>query len=159
MSESSVLRQIDRVQIASFSTYSEAESAVDYLSDRRFPVNRVAIVGHDVKYVEQVVGRMNYGRAALSGAINGGLLGAFFGWIFGLLDWIRPLVASLQLAAYGLAFGAVIGALLGLVLYALQRGRRDFAAIRGLQPTRYDVVADAEVADDAVRLLRERRIG
>jgi hypothetical protein len=159
MSESSVLRQLDRVQVASFSNYSEAESAVDYLSDRKFPVDRVAIVGHDVKYVEQVVGRMNYGRAALSGAINGGLLGAFFGWIFGLLDWIRPLVASLQLAAYGLVFGAVLGALLGLVLYALQRGRRDFAAIRGLQPTRYDVVADAEVADDAARLLRERRIG
>jgi hypothetical protein len=159
MSESSVLRQLDRVQVASLRTYSEAESAVDYLSDRKFPVDRVAIVGHDVKYVEQVVGRMNYGRAALSGAINGGLLGAFFGWIFGLLDWIRPLVASLQLAAYGLVFGAVLGALLGLVLYALQRGRRDFAAIRGLQPTRYDVVADAEVADDAARLLRERRIG
>jgi hypothetical protein len=120
MSESSVLRQFDRVQVASFSTYFEAESAVDYLSDRKFPVDRVAIVGHDVKYVEQVVGRMNYGRAALTGAINGGLL--------------------------------------GLLLYALQRVRRDFAAIRGLQPTRYDVVADAEVADDAARLLRERRI-
>ena len=142
--------------VASFSSYSAAESAVDYLSDRKFPVDRVAIVGHDVKYVEQVIGRMNYGRAALSGALTGGLIGALFGWLFGLLDWIRPLLVSLQLAAYGLIYGAVLGALLGLALYALQRGRRDFTAVRGLQPTRYDVVVDAAVAEDAFRLLRER---
>lgn len=150
------LEGADRVPVASFSSYSAAESAVDYLSDRKFAVDRVAIVGHDVKFVEQVIGRMNYGRAALSGATTGGLVGLFFGWLFGLLDWIRPLIVSLQLAVYGLVLGAVFGAVLGLVLYALQRGRRDFAAVRGLQPTRYELVADAAVAEDAARLLRER---
>lgn len=80
----------------------------------------------------------------------------FFGWLFGVLDWVRPLIVSLQLAAYGLIYGVVLGALLGLVLYALRRGRRDFAAVRGLRPTRYDVVVDAAVAEDATRLLRER---
>jgi heat induced stress protein YflT len=147
----------DRVTVASFAHYDEAETAVDYLSDRRFPVERVAIIGHDVKMVEQVVGRLNYGRAAVAGAAAGALPGALIGWLFGLLDWIRPLLAGLALAAYGLIFGAVVGALMGLLVYALQQGRRDFVAVRGLRPSRYDVVVDMEVAQDAASLLRERR--
>lgn len=149
-------RATDRMPVASYPTYEDAEAAVDYLSDRRFPVHRVAIIGHDVKMVEQVIGRLNYGRAALNGATTGGVTGLLFGWLFGLLDWIRPLLAGLQLAAFGLIFGAVVGAILGMVLYALQRGRRDFSAVRGLVPSSYDVVTDVAVADDAVRLLRER---
>ncbi|GAB3004430.1 glycine zipper family protein [Amycolatopsis acidiphila] len=160
MTDSPRLRRpsAERVPVATFTSYEDAENAVDYLSDRHFPVERVAIIGHDVKMVEQVVGRLNYGRAALSGAVAGAVPGALIGWLFGLFDWLRPLVASLALAAYGLIFGAVVGALVGLVAYALQRGHRDFTAISGLQPSRFEVVADAEVAQDAVGLLRERRV-
>jgi hypothetical protein len=38
---------------------------VDRLSDVGFPVERVAIIGQDLKMVEQVTGRLNYGGAAL----------------------------------------------------------------------------------------------
>ncbi|MBP2328730.1 hypothetical protein JOF56_009115 [Kibdelosporangium banguiense] len=142
--------------IAAFASYGEAERAVDFLSDQKFPVERVAIVGHDVRMVEQVVGRLNWGRAALHGAGSGALVGALVGWIFGLFDWVRPLVASLTLAAYGLIFGAVVGAIFGLIAYALQGGRRDFSSIRMMMPSRYEVQVDAEVADEATRLLIQR---
>lgn len=46
-----------------------------------------------------------------------------------------------------------MGALFGLLLYALQGGRRDFDSVRLMQPSRYDVVVDEAVADEAVRLL------
>jgi uncharacterized protein YqgC (DUF456 family) len=146
----------NRRVIAAFSSYGEAERAVDYLSDRRFPVERVAIVGHDVKLVEQVVGRLNYGGAALRGAGSGAITGALIGWIFGLFSWVQPLVTSLALAAYGLVFGAVLGALLGLVFHAIQGGRRDFAAVRMMLPSLYEVLVDEEVADEAMRLLAQR---
>jgi uncharacterized protein YqgC (DUF456 family) len=145
--------------IASFDNYSEAESAVDYLSDRGFAVERVAIIGRDVELVEQVLGRMNYGGAALRGALSGALPGALIGWLFGLFDWIRPLIASLTLAAYGLLFGAVVGAVCGLVWHALQRGRRDFASIQSMQPARYEIVADVDVAEEAVWMLAARDEG
>ncbi|GAB3887743.1 membrane protein [Kibdelosporangium lantanae] len=151
-----LLASAGRRVVATADSYSEAERAVDYLSDRHFPVERAAIVGHDVKMVEQVVGRLNYGRAALHGAGSGAVVGALIGWLFGLFDWIQPLVASLTLAAYGLIFGAVAGAVLGLVFHALQGGRRDFAAVRAMVPSRYDVVVDEEVADEAIRLLIQR---
>lgn len=139
--------------IATFDNYADAERAVDYLSDQRFEVDRLAIIGRDMEYHEQIVGRLNYGGAALRGAGSGALVGALIGWVFGLLDWIDPLLSALVLACYGLLFGAVVGALFGLLAHALQRGRRDFHSVSGLQPKYYDVVADAGVADRAVQLL------
>src|SRR4051794_16070453 len=63
-----------RRMVASYDSYPEAQRAVDYLSDRRFPVERVAIVAEDLRFVEQVTGRMGYGKAALQGAGLGALI-------------------------------------------------------------------------------------
>lgn len=142
-----------RRTIASFTNYRDAERAVDHLSDNKFPVGRTAIIGVDVRMVEQVVGRMSWGRALLNGATAGAVPGLLFGWIFGLFDLINPLVAAFTLALYGLVFGAVIGAVIGVIFYALQRGRRDFASVTMMVPRRYDLVVDEEVADEAQRLL------
>ncbi|WP_188113952.1 general stress protein [Streptomyces apricus] len=148
-----------RRTVASYTTYQEAEKAVDHLSDRGFPVERVAIVGRDVQLVEQVTGRMGPGGAALHGAASGALPGALIGWIFGLLNWLDPVVSGLLLALYGLIFGALVGALIGLLTHLSQRGRRDFASVSFMQPSRYDVVVDDTVAADAVRLLAELPAG
>jgi hypothetical protein len=142
-----------RRTIASYETYSEAERAVDYLSDNKFPVERVAIIGSEVHMVEQIMGRLNYGGAALRGAGTGAFTGLLIGWLFGLFNWITPVLAAFTLAIYGLVFGAIVGALFGLIFHALQGGRRDFSSVRAMVPSRYEVVADAEVADEAARLL------
>ncbi|GLZ40584.1 general stress protein [Actinokineospora sp. NBRC 105648] len=142
-----------RRAIASFTNYRDAESAVDHLADNKFPVDRTAIIGVDVHLVEQVVGRMNWGRALLNGATAGAVPGLLLGWIFGLFDLVNPLVAAFTLALYGLVFGAVIGAVMGVVCYASQRGRRDFSSVTMMVPSRYDLVVDAEIADGAQRLL------
>ncbi|MFF2202245.1 general stress protein [Streptomyces sp. NPDC058145] len=142
-----------RRAVASYSTYQEAERAVDHLADQGFPVQKVAIIGRDMRLVEQVIGRMGYGGAALHGAASGALPGVLVGWIFGLLNWLNPVVSGLLLALYGLIFGAVVGALLGVLLHAAQGGRRNFASVRSMEPSRYDVVVDEDVADEAVRLV------
>ena len=147
-----------RRPIAVFDNYADAERAVDLLSDQRFPVERVAIVGHDLQVVEQVTGRLNYGGAALKGAVSGALPGALIGWIFGLFNLINPLVAGIVLAFYGLIFGALIGAVLGMVMHGMRRGRRDFDTVRMTVPSRYEVVADDDVADEATRLLGDAAI-
>ena len=73
-----------RRQVAVFDDYADAECAVDYLSDVGFPVQKVAIVGHELKYVEQVTGRLTYGGAGWRGALTGALPGVLIGWVFGL---------------------------------------------------------------------------
>jgi hypothetical protein len=106
--------------------------------------------------VEQVTGRMGYGRAALNAGATGAVLGLLFGWLFGLFNWVDPLVTSLTLALYGLLWGAVVGALLGLVLHALSGGHRDFASVGGVRATRYELMVDDEVADEAARILSQQ---
>ncbi|MET0188382.1 MAG: general stress protein [Pseudonocardia sediminis] len=144
-----------RRQVAVFDHYAAAERAVDHLSDIGFPVEKVAIVGHDLTYVEQVTGRLTFPGAAWRGALTGALPGALIGWIFGLFSWIDPLIAGLLLALYGLAFGAVVGAVLGLLVHALQRGRRDFVAVSQVAPSRFEILVDEDVADEAARLITE----
>ena len=152
------LRRADgtrRRVIASFDDYADAEFAVDHLSDRGFPVERSAIIGRDLKLVEQVTGRLDNGRAALRGAAGGAVTGALVGWIFGLFNWIAPLTTGLLLALYGLVFGAIVGALIGLLVHVLQGGRRDFASVRGMQAEAYEIQVEHEHSARAKQLLAE----
>jgi uncharacterized membrane protein len=143
--------------LATFEDYSEAERAVDALSDRGFPVERVAIVGRELEVIEQVTGRLDYPRAALRGAAGGFATGALIGWLFGAFAWITPLIGWLMLAVYGAIFGAVVGAVFGLVAHAMQRGRRDFSSISLTRPRYYDLMVDDAVADEALRMLGWQR--
>jgi hypothetical protein len=149
-------RAVRRV-IASYGTYTEAQRAVDRLSDEGFPVERVSIVAEDLRFVEQVTGRRKYGQAALEGAGSGAVIGAFFGFFLGLFSLIDPLVSALLVALYGLVFGAIVGAIMGLVFHALSGGQRDFSSVGGIEAGRYDVMVDEEVAEEASRLIAELR--
>jgi hypothetical protein len=143
----------DRRVIGFYDNYADAERAVDSLSDRGFPVERVTIVGHDLQQVERVLGRVGYKEAMLRGASGGALTGVLIGWLFGLFNWIDPILTGALLALYGLIFGAIVGAALGALAHWAQKGRRDFASIRVMLPSRYEVLVDSEVADQALELL------
>jgi hypothetical protein len=102
-----------RRTIASYSTYAEAERAVDWLSDHGFAVERSAIVGSGLRSVEQVTGRMTPGRAAKIGAGQGALIGALFALLFGIFFTGPEFV---ELLLYSLALGALFGALYGALV-------------------------------------------
>jgi hypothetical protein len=150
-------RRAPRRVVASYDSYADAQRAVDHLSDEGFPVERVSIVAEDLRFVEQVTGRIGYGQAALQGAGSGALIGAFFGFFLGLFSIIDPLVSALLVALYGLVFGAIVGAILGLIFYALSGGQRDFSSVGGIEAGRYNVMVDEEVAEEASRLLARLR--
>ncbi len=143
--------------LASYDSYAEAQRAVDYLSDQRFPVERLSIVAEDLRFVEQVTGRMGYGQAALQGAGSGAVIGLLFGFFLGLFNLFDPVVSAFILALYGLIFGAILGAIMGLIFHALTGGQRDFSTVGGMEAGRYNVMADEEVAEEASRLLAELR--
>jgi len=142
-----------RRTIATFTSYRDAERAVDYLAGEDFPVESLAIVGTGLRYVEEIEGRVTSGRAALMGALQGAVLGLLFAALFGLF-FTGTGVGLLGLLLYGLVSGAVFGALLGLLGHAAQGGRRDFASVASTRADRYELQADHAVADEAERLLR-----
>jgi hypothetical protein len=135
--------------IAWYSDYADAQRAVDFLSDARFPVDRTAIIGTDLKLVEKVLGRMSVGRAALAGAGSG----AWFGLFIGLLLGIFTPSAWWRVVLFGILIGAVWGAVFGAMAHAMTGGQRDFTSLSALQASQYALVVDVEYAARARELL------
>jgi hypothetical protein len=139
-----------RRTIATYSSYPEAERAVERLSDQGFAVQHVAIVGTGLRSVEQVAGRLTTGRAALTGAMQGALIGLLFALLFGIF-FSGP--DFLGLLAYAIVAGALFGAVFGALAHSALGGRRDFASMRYTEAERYELQVSDEHADEAKRLL------
>ncbi|HEV2818922.1 MAG TPA: general stress protein [Solirubrobacteraceae bacterium] len=150
-------RKAHSVPIGSFREYDDAVAAVDRLAAEGFPVERVAIVGRDLRMVEDVTGATTAPQSALRGAGSGALIGALLGWLLGVVGAVDPLVAGLLLGLYGLLIGGALGALAGLVVHLLNLSRHDFSSVGTMHIGRYEVVADADVAEPASALLAPDR--
>lgn len=95
-------------------SYDQAQRLVDRLSDAGFPVEHVRLVGTDLRLVEQVTGRMTYGKAALYGAASGAWLGLLIGLLLGLFT----VVGWLSVILWAVLLGAVWGLIFGLLAHA-----------------------------------------
>ena len=142
---------VGRHALGSYPQYSQAQFVVDHLSDSGFPVERVTIVGADLKLVERVTGRLTRGRAAAAGAASTAWLGLLFGLFIGFFADSGS--AVLALALYGAVWGAIAGAAFGFAAHAATRGLRDFSSMTGIAATRYEVLVDPEVAVEGERLV------
>ncbi len=137
------------VSVATYTDYAAAQRAVDYLSDNQFPVETTAIVGSNLRLVENVLGRLTTGRAALAGAGSGAWFGLFIGLLFGIFtdaNWFAVVFSAL-------AIGAFWGALFGALAHGMTRGQRDFTSRSSLQASEYAVMVDAEHSEAARQLL------
>jgi hypothetical protein len=134
--------------IGSYSTYAEAQRAVDYLSDQQFPVQQVTIVGVDLMQVERVTGRLSWPKVLGGGVLTGAWLGLFIGLILGFFS-PNPWSALLTGVIAGVFFGLITSA----VPYAMARGTRDFSSTMQLVAGRYDVLCDPKNAEQGRDLL------
>ena len=150
-------RDARTVTIGSYPEYDDAVAAIDRLAAEGFPVERVAIVGRDLRMVEDVTGAATGLQAAARGARSGALVGALVGWLLGVVGAVDPLVSGVLLALYGLLIGAALGAPAGLVGHLLHLRRHDFSSEGTMGVGHYEVVADVEVADQASALLAQDR--
>ncbi|MFP3459310.1 general stress protein [Arthrobacter globiformis] len=137
--------------VGSYTSYLDAQKAVDYLADQQFPVHLVSIVGNDLKMVERVTGRLSYPRVALSGALSGMWFGLFVGV---MLSFFTPAGGTFSIIS-SVLMGAAFFMLFGIVTYAMQRGKRDFTSTSQVVATNYDVVVAFEAAHEARRLLQQ----
>jgi len=146
--------------IASYPTYAEAQKAVAYLAEERFPVEALTIVGTNLTSVERVTGRLTYGRVAIAGAMSGAWFGLFVGLLmsmFGGSGLVTGLVTGLGFTS--VAIGAGFGLLFSVVSYALTRSRRDFTSSSQIVANQYAVLCKPEVAMEARRQLINSPVG
>lgn len=137
--------------VATYRSYSDAQAAVDYLSDQGFEVSAVQIVGRGLHSVEQVVGRMTKGRAALAGVVSGAFWGLFIGLLFGILV---PNILWASAILWSIVLGAVFGAIFGFIGHAMTGGRRDFASVQRLEADEYVLLVANPLAAQAASILR-----
>ncbi|WP_418277695.1 general stress protein [Isoptericola jiangsuensis] len=135
-------------EVAAYESYLEAQKAVDYLSDEKFPVQHVTIVGTDLRMVERVTGRLTYGRVALAGALSG----AWFGFFVGLLLTLFA-GGETTVLLVALALGAGFGLMFSVLSYAFTGGRRDFTSQSQIVASTYALLCASEHAGEARRML------
>lgn len=141
--------------IGSYTSYLDAQKAVDYLADEKFPVRHVSIVGNDLKIVERVTGKLSYPRVALTGAMTGAWFGLFIGVMLSFFDSASNAGAPYLNVFTAVLLGAALWMLFAIIGYAAQRGKRDFTSTNQVLATSYDVIVTADVAADARRLLAQ----
>ena len=138
--------------VGRFDDYESAQRAVDRLSDDGFPVEKLDVVGSDLRLVERVTGRLTTGRAASAGALSGLWAGLLFGILLGLFTSGHSFLA---VAATGAALGVIWGAVFGYVAHARTKGQRDFSSVRQLVASQYDLIAREGTVDRARSMLSE----
>ncbi|MEJ5927444.1 general stress protein [Corynebacterium sp. H128] len=141
--------------VGSFTSYVEAQAAVDMLSDKGdFPVSELTIVGVNLMEVERVVGRLTWSRVLAGGAASGAWMGVFFGLLIGLFNdaWLAPLIV-------GIIMGVVFGVVSAAVSYASTQGKRDFSSRTQIVAGRYDVLCSPEHARVARDVIARANLG
>ena len=151
LSNASALQLQFPQSLAVYDDYAAAQKAVDFLSDKEFPVENCMIVGTDLKQVERITGRITTGKVAAGGALSGLWLGIFVGVIFALFDSGSGVATIITTAL----FGALFGMIWGLVGYAATRGQRDFSSVRVVVATRYEVLVEHKLLAQAQELLAQ----
>lgn len=140
--------------LAEYKTYEEAQAAVDFLSDEKFPVENLVILGTNLRTVERVTGRRTWRSVLLAGAGSGVGTGVFVS----LMLWIfyRGFAPFWFLLLVGLLMGAVVGMLTAAIGYAMSGGKRDFDSMRMTVATAYEIQCEHKVVEQARALLDTR---
>jgi hypothetical protein len=141
-----------RRTVTTVDSYEAAERAVDWLSDKNFPMQHVAIVGTGLRYVEQISGRVTTSSAALTAGGQGAMIGLFWGLLFGLFFTLDT-GSFFGVLAFSVLVGLLFGALFGALAHYYTRGRRDFSSEAQTRADRYEVQVDAGFADVAEQML------
>src|SRR5688572_902593 len=109
-----------------YSSYADAQKAVDFLADAKFEVQNLAIVGTDLKSVERVLGRRNWGTVITQGMQSGISTGLLVGLV--MLIFTKP-ASILLLLLVSLAIGVLLGVAFSAAAFALSRGPRVFPLV------------------------------
>ena len=134
-----------------YNSYADAQKAVDYLADEKFEVQNLAIVGTDLKSVERVLGRRNWGTVITQGMQSGISTGLLVALV--MLIFAQP-GSFLILLTVSLAIGISLGIGFSAAAYAMTRGKRDFTSVTQTVATKYEVLCEHKVAAQAREMLR-----
>lgn len=131
-----------------YNTYDDAQRVVDFLADQKFPVQHLAIVGTELRSVERVLGRRNWGTVMLAGVQNGVTTGIMISLL--MMLFVQEAAANpIVIIIYALLIGIFVGVAMSSISYWAARGKRDFTSVSQTIATKYEVLAEHKVAGQA----------
>ena len=137
-----------------YDDYPQAQHIVDHLADHDFPVQNVVIVGTELKSIERVTGRLTHGKVEAAGAVSGLWMGLFVGIAFALFSKQNQLGFLLTTPVLGALFG-LLWSQVGFRA-ATRGGTRDFASISQAVATKYEVLIEHRLIEQARQLVAAR---
>ncbi|WP_392508281.1 general stress protein [Naumannella halotolerans] len=135
-----------------YDKYEQAQKAVDFLADKKFAVQNLAIVGTELRSIERVLSRKSWGSVIQQGILSGISTGLLVGLVMVIFGEPAQLLAILLTA---LGIGIVIGLIFAVITYAMSGGQRDFNSVSQIVATKYEVLSEHKVAQQARDLLAE----
>lgn len=139
------------MSLGTFDKYEDAQRAVDYLSDHDFPVEKMLIVGTDLKQMERITGRLDWNKVLMGGLASGAWMGLFVGLILSMFEGNE----LLQVLGITVMLGAVFGAIWAAIGYSATRGKRDFTSVSQVVATKYEVLVEHTDAARGHELLEQ----
>lgn len=136
--------------VAIYDDYDDAARAVDYLADHGFPVQNLAIVGTDLKSIENVTGQLTWGKVLLSGFVQAVSWAAMFALVMYMVNPGSNFFAIFLVAMLG--FG-LVGMAMAAVQYRMRGSERYYTSTGGIIATHYEILAEGQYANQAREFL------
>ena len=141
------VRPFRREVVASFSSYLEAQRAIDKLAELGFPVERVNVVGQGLQIVTGEAPRTRR-LWIFEAGLAGGVVGAL-----AMLLGVLAGMSMAELSAGWVGAGVFCGTLGGIAVEVLSTARHGPSPELRLFADRYDLAVDPGIADEATEAL------
>ncbi len=140
--------------IASYTSFAEAQNALDYLIDHGFHEQSLAIVLKEVSHFEPIPQESNWVFSSGQTALNGAVVGLGISFLALMISMLTPAYqASVDLAFSGVAYGALTGGVIGVLTWVFAQKTAAKNAANALRAAQYNVIAQSTDATRAQEVL------
>jgi hypothetical protein len=140
--------------VATYTSFAEAQNALDYLIDHGFHEQSLAIILKEITQLEPSPQESNWVFSSGQTALNGAVVGLGISFLGLMISMLTPTYqASVDLAFSGVAYGALVGGVIGVLswVFAQQNGVEHTANLSSTQ--HYNVIAQSTDANRAQEVL------
>lgn len=148
------MNTVQAIKIASYASYREAMTGVEYITDARIPPSKVAVIADDLAFTGNQVKPFDLTRVLEGGLVKGAIIGAIGGVVLGAMQVQDPILWAAILGVIGAAIGAgVLSLLSGLVCAVMGMGRGKRRPLGELASAKYHIFVEPDEARKAYSML------
>ncbi len=140
--------------IATYTSFTEAQNALDYLISHGFHEQSLAIILKEVTHQEPIPQESNWVFSSSQTALNGAVVGLGISFLGLMISMLTPSYqASIDLAFSGVTYGALTGGVIGVLTRVFAQKNAALNTTNSLPTEQYNVIAQSNDATRAQEVL------